>query len=112
MEDQSISDSQITASSYDVLNEYKPHLARLNNQGSDFWSASVANPSNPWIQVDFLTSVELHGIQTQGSFYSHPVIRFEEFVTKLNIQTGDSEDSLTFIEDESGNPQVIVTDLL
>ena len=98
MEDKTINDSQITASSYlsDYRNDFKPHLARLNNQGLNYWAPDDSNFSNSWIQVEFLAKVELYGIKTQG------------FVTVLKVQTGDSEESLTFIEDEGGNPKVKV----
>ena len=105
MEDRSIDDTQITASSY--YSDYKPHLARLNNQGSNYWAwvTDYSNPRSSWIQVDFLTNVELYGIKIQGfrdslDQYMH--------VSQLEVQTGDSEESLKFIEDESGNPKVKV----
>ena len=100
MEDRSIDDSQITASSY--VNGHKPHLARLNNQGSNYWAPEVSGlPLNAWIQVDFLTSVELYGIKTQG-FRVHT---HYAFVSVFEIQTGESDEPLMFIE-ESGNPKV------
>ena len=100
MEDGSIADAQITASSY--TNGKQAHLGRLNNQGSNYWSPQIAGyPLTCWIQVDFLTNVELYGIQRQGfrdSFYN-------QYVSTLEIQTGDSEDTLTFIE-EGGSKKV------
>ena len=105
MEDRSIEDTQITASSYtsDWRNDYKPHLARLNNQGLNYWAPEISGyPLSAWIQVDFLTNVELYGMRRQGfrdSFYN-------QYVSVLEIQTGNSEESLKFIEDERGNPKV------
>ena len=113
MEDKSIKDSQITASSYYslLLQSNPPQLARLN--GADYWSTLNSNPSNPWIQVDFVDRMELYGIQTQGyylpPFLLAPAVTY--YVTMLQVQTGDSEDSLTFIEDTDGNPKVSVTTL-
>ena len=109
MEDRSIDDTQITASSY--LSDYKPHLARLNNQGLNYWAPVISGyPLNGlWIQVDFLTNVELYGIQIQG--FRNPInpnLTQHEFVSMLKIQTGDSEESLKFIEDKRGNPKVKV----
>ena len=103
MEDRSIDDTQITASSY--LNDYKPHLARLNNQGSNYWAwvTDYSNPRSSWIQVDFLTNVELYGIKIQGFLDSSDLYKH---VADLAVQTGDSEESLKFIEDERGNPEV------
>ena len=106
MEDRSIFDSQITASSYfsDKDNDYKPHLARLNNQGLNYWAPHHSNLSNSWIQVEFLANVELYGIKTQGFRDS----LLNRFVSELKVQTGDSETSLVFIEDEGGYPKVKV----
>ena len=106
MEDRSIDDTQITASSYlnDYRNEFKPHLARLNNQGFNYWAPDYSDLFNSWIQVDFLTNVELYGIKRQGfrdSVYNY-------YVSELEVQTGDSEEFLKFIEDEKGNPKVKV----
>ena len=111
MTSRSIKDSQITASSYDTdsSKEYAPHLARLNNDGTDFWATSTFNPW-PWIQVDFLISVELYGIQTKG-FYDSVllVLAAPQYVSMLQVKTGDSEDSLMYIEDSDGSPKVANT---
>ena len=103
MEDRSIVNSQITASSYHsgFLDTYHPHKARLNSD--DYWETATENPSNPWIQIDFLDSVELHGIQTQG--ITNPF--YNEWVSELQVQTGDSDNSLVFIEDGDGNQMVM-----
>ena len=115
MEDRSIEDSQITASSYFIVTSpshtYYPHLGRLNNEGNDCWGTAETNPTDPWIQVDFIDSVELYGIQTQGLFYpgsdSPPTPGgYYVWVEMLQVQTGDSEDSLTFIEDGTGSTEV------
>ena len=63
MEDRTIADSQITASSY-FEEYYEPWQARLHNTRS--WSTKTQNPSSPWIQVLFLNIVVITGIQTQG----------------------------------------------
>ena len=68
MESQSISDSQITASS-----EYSPSHeagnARLNFRAGSgrtgAWSALLPD-SSPWLQVDFTSIVALAKITTQG----------------------------------------------
>ena len=103
MEDRSIDDTQITASSY--LSDFKPHLARLNNQGLNHWAPDVSDfPFNLWIQVDFLTNVEIYGMKIQGFRNTN----HNHFVAELKVQTGDSEESLKFIEYEGGNPKVKV----
>ena len=107
MEDRSIEDTQITASSYfsDWQNDYKPHLARLNNKGQNFWAPIPSNyPLSSWIQVDFLINVELYGIERQGFRDSFQ----NQYISVLEVQTGDSEESLKFIKDERGDPKVTV----
>ena len=86
MEDGSITDDQITASSYYGDNE--PGAGRLNNDGQ--WSAKYED-STGWIQVKFSSAVTITAIQTQGSV--------AYWVKELQIQTGDSEDSLSYIMD-------------
>ena len=54
---------------------------------------------NPWIQVDLLRSTVVTGIITQGSAHAP-----EEWVTNLQIQYGDSVDTLRYIL-ENGQPQ-------
>ncbi|KAK3699897.1 hypothetical protein QZH41_016562, partial [Actinostola sp. cb2023] len=67
MQDGSISDAQLTASSYNS-NDY-PHQARLHlvssAKGSGAW---CANPSNDgeWLQIDFGSYKYIKGIATQG----------------------------------------------
>ena len=104
MEERTIDDTQITASSYLSANgnDYKPHLARLNNQGFNYWAPDYSDFYSSWIQVDFLTNVELYGIKRQG--FRNSFKNF--FVTELEVQTGDSEESLKVIEDERGNSKV------
>ena len=87
MEDGSITDDQITASSYD--GDYEPRLNNPNGQ----WSPEFKDLT-PWIQVKFSSAVYITAIQTQGS----PIVN--RWVTELQIQTGDSEDSLSYIMDE------------
>ena len=110
MEDRTIDDTQITASSYfsDSNNDYKPYLARLNNQGLNYWAPDVSAgyPLGSWIQVDFLTDVELYGIKIQG--FHDSVNNQYNYVSQLEVQTGDSEEPLKFIEEEGGNPKVKV----
>ncbi|KAM5145444.1 coagulation factor VIII [Mantella aurantiaca] len=58
-----IKDSQITASGH--YGSWLPYLARLGNSGAiNAWS--VEN-ENSWIQVDLLTPMLIHAIQTQGA---------------------------------------------
>ncbi len=99
MENRLIRDQQISASSN--YRNYPPEEGRLNND--NYWATATANPSNPWIQVDLLDIGHvITGIQTQGSGGGAG-----EWVEDLRIQTGDSEDSLTFIMNpERNRPKV------
>ena len=95
MEDKSIGDSQITASS--VFSTNNAENARLN--GDTHWKAHK-NKGPHWIQVDFLVSVEISGIQVQGSSDS------EEWTTEIKVEYGDTE-PLDFINDEGGKERVM-----
>ncbi|XP_072046674.1 lactadherin-like [Amphiura filiformis] len=101
MEDESISDSQITASDYLQFNpNWAPRFGRLNNPNGYLWLTNVDDP-NPWIQVDFLSSVNVTGIITQGGCVLDPCL-FGGWVYYVHIQTGDSVIGLTYIlENES-----------
>ncbi|XP_055015372.1 coagulation factor VIII isoform X2 [Boleophthalmus pectinirostris] len=57
-----IDDFQITASNY--LDGWEPRLARLDQSG--FVNAWMGQGKMPWIQVDLLRPMLLHGVQTQG----------------------------------------------
>ena len=105
MEDGTIQDSQITGSSYNsgFLNSYRAYFGRLHNGNPKYWATSSSNPSNPWFQIDFEDTVEIAGIQMQGGANSaYPT----EYITEVKIQTGNSEDSLVFINDDVGNEKV------
>ena len=71
MEDRSISDSQITASSYktDGSKTYKPEYGRLNNRPSGrmggAWCADKSDTSR-YLQIDLRKEMTLSGISTQG----------------------------------------------
>ena len=70
MENGSISDSQITASSQDS-GRHAARLARLNYRGTPIiagsWSAR-SDDLRPWLQVDFGAKVNVFKIATQGRF--------------------------------------------
>lgn len=71
MEDRSIADVQITASSFksDGGKTYKPQYGRLNNKPSGAmggaWCADVSDTSR-YLQIDLKTEMTLSGISTQG----------------------------------------------
>ncbi|XP_072024689.1 uncharacterized protein [Amphiura filiformis] len=87
-------DEQITASSiYDDGEHYlPPEEGRLNNVENNWATKQADHQSYHWIQVDFQDATTITGIQTQGDGFED-----NEWVTELQIQSGDSEDSLTYI---------------
>ncbi len=91
LQDLRIKDDQITASSH--VSNSLPQYARLNN--GSFWKGSDAGYS--WLQVDFLSTVAITKIQTQGGggFW----------ITHLSVMTGRDENSLVPIM-ESGSEKV------
>ena len=101
MEDGSISNGQITASDYyQSLGILFPWKGRLN--GADYWATRDSRPSDPWIQVDLLNTITVVGIKIQGAGSAHS---HEEWVMRLKLQTGESENALTFIM-ENNRPKV------
>ncbi|XP_072021807.1 lactadherin-like [Amphiura filiformis] len=98
MESGSISDAQLSASSYYIwgIFHYSPSEGRLNNY--IYW-ASRANDTGEWFQVDFLSVVTVTGIITQGTGKWNT----EEWVTELRIEFGDSASTLLPIRDAGDN---------
>ena len=100
MENGSITNDQITASS--SYNGSEPWDGRLNNPNGE-WSTDNGDSTQPWIQVKFSSAVNITAIQTQGSSDAN------EWVSKLQIQTGDSEESLSYINDRNKESAVYVS---
>ncbi|XP_072046489.1 uncharacterized protein [Amphiura filiformis] len=98
-----IENSQITASSYRSRSRtFDPWRARLNNPTElRYWRPASDAISNSWIQVDFLDTVIVTGIETQGSGDENKAKRW---VTTFQVQIGN-ETSKTYITDGS-NPKV------
>ena len=106
MEDRTIADSQISASSvYNVGFQWFAYNGRLNSPDHFFWHANLFSVDpNPWIQVDFLTPVYISGIITQGGCVFSPCV-VPGWVYYVQIQTGDTLSGLTYIM-EGGSPKV------
>ena len=68
------------------------------NNADGFWSHKSGDFS-PWIQVSFLSVVTITEIQTQGATNA------DHWVEELQVQTGYSEDTLSYIMD--GNQTVV-----
>ncbi|XP_072043968.1 uncharacterized protein [Amphiura filiformis] len=108
MQDGAITDNQITASSYhheanSQTLTFEPWRARPSN--TRYWrphADTLDMLQDQWIQVDFLKTVIITGIQTQGS----DSVSNKRWISNLKVQTGDSVDNLTNITDLSGNLQV------
>ena len=100
MEDGSITNDQITASTF--FEQFEPWDGRLNNPDGE-WSTCKGD-STPWIQVKFSSAVNITAIQTQGSSVSTT-----QWVSELQIQTGDTEDSLSYINVRNNESAVYVS---
>ena len=87
MEDGTIIDAQITASSQ-VDDHHSAVQARLNFKAdgskAGAWSALI-NDRNQWLQVDLGSYTRVTRIATQGRN------RYNEWVTKYNLQYSDDE---------------------
>ena len=106
IEDGSITNDQITTSSYwQDENAYPGWKGRLNNTDG-FWSMGE-DDSAPWIQVAFSSPVTITAIQTQGANDDGDGGDGKVWVTELEIQTGDSVTTLSYIRDGS-NPEVSI----
>ncbi|KAM4020126.1 coagulation factor VIII isoform 2-T7 [Anomaloglossus baeobatrachus] len=76
-----IQDSQISASGH--YGSWVPSLARLQNTGSiNAWSSDSVNS---WIQVDFLTPMLVHSIQTQGARQRLLPIYISQFLVSYSL---------------------------
>ncbi|XP_072043966.1 uncharacterized protein [Amphiura filiformis] len=104
MEDGTITNDQITASSYHIVEHsqisFPPRKARPSD--NSYWRPrenTLHMLQDQWIQVDFLETVIITGIQTQGSDSSSNA----RWISKLQVQTGNSTDNLISITDLLGN---------
>ncbi len=96
LESKKIQNRQITASSYYDA-DHRPEEARLNNV--ECWASGDSEGPAPWLQVDLKETYIITGIQVQGSPGAN------EWVKELQVQTGETEASLAFIQ-ENGSPKV------
>ena len=92
MEDETISPSKITASSFEQHddNRHATWQARLRND--NYWRPD--SDSECWIQITFTTATIIAGIRTQGAGSTN------RYVIKLKIRYG--EDSSEIITDQEG----------
>ncbi|XP_056665858.1 coagulation factor VIII isoform X2 [Monodelphis domestica] len=76
-----IADPQITASGQ--YGQWAPKLARLNSAGSiNAWSTQDANP---WIKVDLLEPMIVHGIKTQGARQKFSSLYISQFTVRHSL---------------------------
>ena len=96
MQDGTITDSQISASSY-------PSSAKNARLGGDwFWNPTVGNPSQ-WFRVDLLSTFIMTAVKTQGSGIG------SEYWAQLQIAIGFSVDSMSYFKDDNQDEIVSVT---
>lgn len=92
MEDGTITDAQITASSQ-VDGNHSAVMARLNFKADDSkagaWSA-LTNDRNQWLQVDLGSYTRVTRLVTQGRN------AYNEWVTKYKLQYSDDEGNFQF----------------
>ncbi|KAL9957490.1 hypothetical protein ACROYT_G039128 [Oculina patagonica] len=79
MENRTITDGQITASSESKSDHAAIHGRLHNTEGHGTWSAAE-NDVNPWLQIDLIGQYIATRVATQGS-YKH-----DEWVTKYKLQ--------------------------
>ncbi|XP_072042971.1 retinoschisin-like [Amphiura filiformis] len=101
MEDGTIQDDQLTASSRHIsgYRDYNPWEARLKN-GDGYWRPhedTLDMLQDSWIQVDLLETVIITGLELQGSG------RRDRWITELQVQTKNTETTWTSIMDSTGN---------
>ncbi|XP_078606444.1 uncharacterized protein LOC144879090 [Branchiostoma floridae x Branchiostoma japonicum] len=100
MEDGSIPDSSITASSvYDI--NHKTYHGRLNTlEGRTAWVASITLEAGQWLQVDLGGTSVVHGVITQGRD-TH-----DQWVTSYKLQHSRSGRSWTTYTDTDGSDKI------
>jgi len=103
MEDKSINDSQISASSQ-WNSDYPPKKGRLNSisDGSGY-AAWVPAQNTGWIQVDLLRPKAVTGVITQGRGDTRWGI---QFVRTFCIHYGDDASDIQPLLDDNGNEKV------
>ncbi|XP_072043351.1 uncharacterized protein [Amphiura filiformis] len=104
MRDGTIMRDQITASSYHTAQMgymYLPWRARPSSQGH--WRPDN-DTLDSWIQVDFSETVIITEIETQGSDNEN----FQGWISKLQVQSGNSVGTLAYISDPSGSNKIFV----
>ncbi len=98
MEDDAISDTQISASSQ-LDNTHSAKQARLHSKADgskwESWSA-LRNDLNQWLQVDLRSYIRVTRVATQGRN------GYDQWVTKYKLQYSDDADSFHSLE-EPGN---------
>ena len=98
MEDGTIADSQLSASSI-AGSSYVVTLARLDDTVRS-WAAGSNNPPNQWVQVDLLEAMQVTGVITQGRYESG------QWVKKYNVLYGDDGSNFAYVQDSGGSNMV------
>ncbi|XP_022088749.1 uncharacterized protein LOC110978239 [Acanthaster planci] len=109
LEDGSISDSMITASStlnIRTTDNCQPYNARLNHVAADNetvggWCPSDSDKERPWLQVDLLHQVQIEGVIIQGSPDPLNTPDWDDWVTEYQVQYSDSQTDWTYVSEPS-----------
>ncbi|CAH1272632.1 TNR [Branchiostoma lanceolatum] len=99
MEDRSIPDSSITASSVRSVT-HKTYHGRLNSlEGQSAWVARV-NERGQWLQIDLDGTAVVHGVVTQGR------ATYDQWVTSYKLEHSWNGRSWTTITDTDGSDKI------
>ncbi len=101
MEDDTIPDSSITASS--VFEDYQDicfeGYGRLNQVGGS-WCPRRDDRDTAWFQVDLKIQTQVEGVIMQGSYYI-PTFNYQDFVTKYKVEYSSQQSSWYYIGGKS-----------
>ena len=93
MKDRTIGNDQITSSP----SSHRENSARLHIHIHNFW---YSYEYYPWIEADLKSPKTLTGILIQGDSFR------KEWVTSLQIKTGNDRAALQYITEDNGDPTV------
>merc|ERR1719334_688489 len=95
MKDGTITDSQISSSSFwNNHPAHAPQTARLDKRANGWVSMPGEYKIGGWIQIDFLTPAQVTGVITQGR---GPSSSYEQWVETYEILYGDDESNLSTV---------------
>lgn len=112
MEDGSILDSQITASSFFTNPQisgysWAPDNGRLNQRNIRGGWCAAPEDTEPWLQIDLQTKTQIEGVITKGGYDS----QYQDRVTAYKVQYSDDQDTLHYYikPGTSSNGEQVIT---